>query len=84
VLAGCSRQNQPENLDRTFNDLINHLRTRYTLGFVSTNKKRDGGVRKLKLDLANPGTKPEDRLVVKTKRAYIAAKETPTTVRSNR
>ena len=33
---------KPEYLDRTFNDLIDHLRTRYTIGFVSTNKKRDG------------------------------------------
>lgn len=66
---------KPENLDRTFNDLIAHLRTRYTLGFVSTNKKRDGGFRKLKLEVAQPTLKSSDRLVVKTKRGYIAAKE---------
>jgi Ca-activated chloride channel homolog len=66
---------KPEYLDRTFNDLIDHLRTRYTLGFVSTNKKRDGSFRKLKIELTNPPTKLEDRLVVKTKRGYVAAKE---------
>ncbi len=66
---------KPENLDHTFNDLIDHLRTRYTLGFVSTNKKRDGSFRKLKIELAHPPTKSEDRLVVKTKRGYVAAKE---------
>ncbi|HSE35926.1 MAG TPA: VWA domain-containing protein [Blastocatellia bacterium] len=65
---------KPENLDRTFNDLIDHLRTRYTLGFVSTNMKRDGSFRKLKVELAHPPTRPEDKLVVKTKRGYIAAK----------
>jgi VWFA-related protein len=65
---------KPENLDQTFNDLIDHLRTRYTLGFVSTNKKRDGSFRKLKVQLARP--QPNDgRLVVKTKRGYIAAKD---------
>ncbi|HXF39241.1 MAG TPA: hypothetical protein VN687_05975, partial [Blastocatellia bacterium] len=55
--------------------LIDHLRTRYTLGFVSTNRKRDGSFRKLKLELTHPATNREDRLVVKTKRGYIAAKE---------
>jgi len=68
---------KPENLDHTFNDLIDHLRTRYTLGFVSTNKKRDGGLRKLKLELAHPPTNREDRLVIKTKRGYVAAKDAP-------
>jgi Ca-activated chloride channel homolog len=69
---------KPENLDRVFNDLIDHLRTRYTLGFVSTNRKRDGSFRKLKLELARPAQKSEDRLVVKTKRGYIAAKDSVT------
>ena len=66
---------KPENLDHTFNDLIDHLRTRYTMGFVSTNKKRDGSFRKLKIELAHPATKSEDRLVIKTKRGYVAAKD---------
>ena len=69
---------KPENLDRVFNDLIDHLRTRYTLGFVSTNRKRDGSFRKLKLELARPAQKSDDRLVVKTKRGYIAAKDSAT------
>jgi len=66
---------KPENLDHTFNDLIDHLRTRYTLGFVSTNKKRDGSFRKLKIELAHPPTSAEDRLVVKTKRGYVSARD---------
>jgi VWFA-related protein len=66
---------KPEVLDQTFNQLIDHLRTRYTLGFVSTNRKRDGSFRKLKLELTHPATNRDDRLVVKTKRGYIAAKE---------
>lgn len=65
---------KPENLDHTFNDLIDHLRTRYSLGFVSTNTKRDGSFRKLKLDVAAQAQKPDARLVVKTKRGYVAAK----------
>ncbi len=66
---------KPENLDRTFNDLIDHLRTRYTLGFVSTNRKRDGSFRKLKVQLARQPQASEGRLVVKTKRGYVAAKD---------
>src|SRR4029079_19574739 len=66
---------KPEVLDQTFNQLIDHLRTRYTLGFVSTNRKQDGSFRKLKLELTHTATNREDRLVVKTRREYIAAKE---------
>jgi VWFA-related protein len=66
---------KPENLDQIFNALIEHLRTRYTLGFVSTNRKRDGSFRKLKVEVAQPSQKRDDRLVVKTKRGYIAGRE---------
>lgn len=65
---------KPENLNRTFNDLIDHLRTRYSLGFVSTNAKRDGTFRKLRLEVAQPSGKSDERLVVRTKRGYIAAR----------
>jgi len=72
--GGEVMSDKPENLNHVFNDLIDHLRTRYTLGFVSTNTRRDGTFRKLKIDVAQPSPKPDDRLVVKTKRGYIAAK----------
>jgi hypothetical protein len=65
---------KPENLNRTFNDLIDHLRTRYSIGFISTNTRRDGTFRKLKLEVAQPSNKTDERLVVRTKRGYIAAK----------
>jgi hypothetical protein len=65
---------KPEMLNHIFNDLIDHLRTRYVIGFVSTNSKRDGTFRKIKLDIAQPSAKPEDRLVVRTRRGYIATK----------
>jgi VWFA-related protein len=66
-------QDKPENLETTFNTLIEHLRTRYNLAFVSSNKKRDGTLRKLKIDLA-AGTKKKQqaKLVVKARRSYIA------------
>jgi Ca-activated chloride channel homolog len=36
-----------KELDRTFTDLADRLRTQYVLGFYSTNEKRDGSFRKL-------------------------------------
>lgn len=68
-------RDKPEELDHTFNTLITHLRTRYSFSFVSTNKKRDGTLRKLKIDLADGVDKSQGRLVVKARRSYVAPKE---------
>ena len=68
-------RDKPEELNHTFNTLITHLRTRYSFSFVSTNKKRDGTVRKLKIDLADAIEKSQGRLVVKARRSYVAPKE---------
>jgi VWFA-related protein len=67
-------RDKPEELDQTFNTLITHLRTRYSFSFVSTNKKRDGTVRKLKIDLADAVEKSQGRLVVKARKSYVAPK----------
>ncbi len=61
-----------EKLDTTFQTLIDHLRSRYNLAFVSTNKKRDGTTRKLKLDLTPAIPKASGKLVIKARRSYIA------------
>lgn len=75
---------KPENLDRAFNTLMEHLRTRYSMGFVSTNKLRDGSTRKLKLELSPPVKKTNgNNLVVKTRRTYIAPKGDPAETRRN-
>ena len=65
----------PEKLDTTFQTLIDHLRSRYNLGFVSTNKNRDGTTRKLKLDLTASVQKSQGKLVVKARRSYIAPRK---------
>lgn len=65
---------KPEILDRAFNTLIDHLRTRYQLGFISSNRKRDGTTRKLKLEIVPAAKKAQGELVVKTRRTYIAPK----------
>src|SRR5690349_9310447 len=63
---------KPRKLDTTFQTLIDHLRSRYNLAFVSTNKKRDGTTRKLKLDVDSARQKSQDKLVIKARRSYIA------------
>jgi VWFA-related protein len=60
------------NLDLTFQTLIDHLRNRYNLAFVSTNKTRDGAMRKLKLDLTPTIQKSKGKMVIRARRSYIA------------
>jgi VWFA-related protein len=63
---------KPEKLDTTFQTLIDHLRSRYNLAFVSTNKQRDGTTRKLKLDIDPAQQKSQGKLVIKARRSYIS------------
>ena len=63
---------KPDNLGATFQTLMDHLRSRYNLAFVSTNKKRDGTTRKLKVDLQPSMAKSQPKLVVKARRSYVA------------
>jgi Ca-activated chloride channel family protein len=43
-----------KELDRSFADLAERLRTQYVLGFYSTNEKRDGSFRKLDVRIKKP------------------------------
>jgi len=70
--GGEVMSDKPEKLGTTFQTLIDHLRSRYNLAFVSTNKRRDGTTRKLKLDLAPSIQKTQGKLVVKARRSYVA------------
>lgn len=65
-------EDKPEQLDRTFTTLMEHLRSRFSLAFVSTNKLRDGSVRKLKIELSPAAQKSRGKLVVKARRSYVA------------
>jgi VWFA-related protein len=73
--GGEVMSDKPEYLDRAFNDLVSHLRTRYSVGFVSTNTKRDGSFRKLKVEVSKEAQDSRGKLVVKTRRGYIAGRE---------
>jgi VWFA-related protein len=63
---------KPAKLDTTFQTLIDHLRSRYNMAFVSTNKQRDGTTRKLKLDIGSARQKSQGKMVIKARRSYIA------------
>ena len=65
---------KPENLDRAFDTLVEHLRTRYQMAFAPTNKRRDGTTRKLRLKISPSAEKAHGRLAVKTRRSYVAPK----------
>ena len=65
-------EDKPENLNATFQTLMDHLRSRYSLAFVSSNKKRDGATRKLKIDMAPALQNSQNKLVVKARRSYVA------------
>lgn len=67
-------KDKPGNLDRTFTTLIDHLRSRFSLAFVSSNKARDGSMRKLKIEMASTVEKARGKLVVKARRSYVAPK----------
>jgi VWFA-related protein len=63
---------EPKKLETTFQTLIDHLRSRYNLAFVSTNKSRDGATRKLTLDLTPTMRRSKGKMVIKARRSYIA------------
>jgi Ca-activated chloride channel family protein len=48
-------QESLKELDQAFADLAQQLRAQYTLGFYSTNEKRDGSFRKLSVRIKKPG-----------------------------
>jgi len=66
---------KPDVLDRAFETMVDHLRSRYTLGYVSTNTKRDGTYRKVKVQVSAEVQKREGDLTVSTRRGYMAPKE---------
>ncbi|HEY3131403.1 MAG TPA: VWA domain-containing protein [Acidobacteriota bacterium] len=68
--------NEPaDRLPDSFEELIQHLRSRYTIGFVSTNSSRDGKYRKLRLQLSPEAENRSGKLLIRTRRGYYAVRE---------
>ena len=42
-----------KNLEQAFDELSEELRSQYTLGYVPTNKVRNGAYRKIKVEMKN-------------------------------
>jgi Ca-activated chloride channel family protein len=70
----------PEELAHSFAELTLHLRTRYTLGFVPSNPRRDGGFRKLKVQLSAPGETRAGKVRIQARRGYFAPREEAVTM----
>ena len=42
-----------KNLEQAFDQISEELRSQYTIGYIPTNKSRDGGYRKIRVDMKN-------------------------------
>ena len=50
-----------EQIDEFYDRILEELFSQYTLGYISTNTKRDGSYRKIKVEVAHKGTKVRAR-----------------------
>jgi VWFA-related protein len=61
-----------KRLDANLTQIIEHLRTRYSLGFVSANDKRDGSFRKIKLEASPQTVQRLGAVEIVTRKGYYA------------
>jgi VWFA-related protein len=60
------------SLDKAFQDLMDRLKTRYTIGYYSSNKSTAGGYRKIDVSLISSFGKPGKDYTVTAKQGYYA------------
>jgi VWFA-related protein len=70
--GGIALQADKANIAGRFSLLIQRLRTRYSIGYVSSNQNRDGKFRKIKLRVATDVEGRTGPVAVTTKRGYYA------------
>ncbi|MEW6212378.1 MAG: VWA domain-containing protein [Acidobacteriota bacterium] len=75
ISAEVDKKNLQASLRENFTRLIERLRTRYSLGYTSTNEKRDGKFRKVRLRLSREAQEREGGATVSTRRGYYAKRE---------
>ena len=56
---------------------ISRLRQRYSLGYYSTNRRRDGAFREIEIRVADDSTDPQRKYTVYARRGYYASTEDP-------
>ena len=72
--GGISGEVDKENVTAKFTQLIQRLRTRYSLGYVSSNEKLDGKFRRTRVTVSPDIEKKEKGIAVITRRGYYARK----------
>src|SRR2546423_13368285 len=61
-----------KKLDANLSELVEHLRTRYSLGYISTNARKDGKFRKLKLELVPEARQRTGEVRISVRSGYYA------------
>ena len=72
--GGMILKSSKENLNARLSTVIAQLRTRYAIGYVSTNTKSDGKYRKIKLQLSTEIDKREGQTAIITRKGYYSRK----------
>jgi Ca-activated chloride channel homolog len=75
--GGIVIKSKKDNVESNLAELIAHLRTRYAIGYVSSNSDRDGKFRKIKLSLSAEVEKREGKMDVLARKGYYAKKKDP-------
>lgn len=72
VTGGVVVSADSKKLEANLTKIVEHLRTRYSLGYVSSNEKRDGTFRKIKLELTQAAVQRVGETAVATRKGYYA------------
>lgn len=71
--TGGEMMNSPKSeVEKKLGDLFEHMRARYSIGFISTNTNYDGKFRNISLKLSPELQKTNGALMVRTRRGYYA------------
>jgi VWFA-related protein len=70
--GGMVIRTEKEEIPTRLPELIERLRQRYTIGYVSTDVRKDGKFRKINISLTPEAQKREEGATVKTRRGYYA------------
>lgn len=78
--GGLVLKSKKEDIATKLAEIINRLRTRYTLGYIPTNTKRDGKFRKIRLLVSPDVEKREGKFAILTKRGYYTRQDQNTAI----
>jgi Ca-activated chloride channel homolog len=77
--GGIILKTKKDNVESRLAELISQLRTRYAIGYVSSNTSKNGKYRKIKLGLSQEVEKREGKLDIIARRGYYARKNQAST-----